>query len=283
MTKRKLAIPLAWQNFSEYHSQQLAIAIADEWDTTITFDTLDWDRFDLIMPFFPHKKIDCDKRKVIKIMWERHEFGHAAEASTVIAPSLAVWDRLKSSSHRFPRMIHLPWGINTEDFAPQPFPPLPLKVGWCGLPMLERKQYDKLKETIESIPGAEFVSNLCETKQGRTTGLYKMHEMEQYYAKIHIYACASLWEGFSYPILEASACGRPVVTFDVGIARDLAESHAGVTIVNSFEKMKEVVETIDYRTFGKQSAEAIRAYWSWNVMAPKWLEMLSDAYEYSVT
>jgi len=281
---KRLAILLAWDNFSEYHSQQLAIAIADEWDTTITYNILDWDEFDLVMPFFPHRQVDAKREKVIKLLWEPQEFGYGAEAGTVIASSSMVYDRLKESSHRFPRLIHLPWGINSIDFAPSLFPFVPpLKVGWCGLPMLERKQYDKLKETIEGIPGIEFLPNLTETTSGRTHGPYEMQDMGRYYAQIHIYACASIWEGFGFPILEASACGRPVVTFDVGCARDLKQSGAGIVIVDSFKEMKEAITTVDYHALGEQSAEAVRLHWAWDKMSPRWLEMLNDTYQYSIS
>lgn len=150
--------------------------------------------------------------------------------------------------------------------------------------MLERKQYDKLKEVVESIPGVEFKPNLTRTNGGRTHGPYEMQDMGQYYAQIHIYVCASIYEGFSFPILEASACGRPVVTFDVGCARDLKDSGAGIWIVQSFNEMRAAIdEGIDYRLQGERSAEAIRLHWAWDKMAPRWLEMLDDTYQYSIS
>lgn len=279
---KRLAILLAWDNFSEYHSEQLAEAIAHEWDTTITYEVLDWDDFDLVMPFFPHRQVKAKREKVIKLLWEPQEFGYGTTAGTVIAPSLAVWDRLGGSSHRFPRLIHLSWGINTSDFDARPFPAgCPLRVGWCGLPMLERKQYYKLKETVEGIPGVEFRPNLTRTSYGRTHGAYEMHEMGNYYEQIHIYACTSIYEGFGFPLLEASSCGRPVITFDVGCARDLEQSGASITIVDSFEEMKEVIEVMDFRTLGPQSVRAVQSHWSWDVMAERWLEMLREVLEYS--
>lgn len=41
-------------------------------------------------------------------------------------------------------------------------------------------------------------------------------EIAEYYAACDIYATATLWEGFDLPIVEAQACGKPVVAFALG-------------------------------------------------------------------
>jgi len=41
-------------------------------------------------------------------------------------------------------------------------------------------------------------------------------DMPLYYAACDVYATATLWEGFNLPLVEAQACGRPVVAFDTG-------------------------------------------------------------------
>ncbi|MCX5997093.1 MAG: glycosyltransferase family 4 protein [Chloroflexi bacterium] len=42
------------------------------------------------------------------------------------------------------------------------------------------------------------------------------HELPYYYSACDIYATATLWEGFNIPLIEAQACGKPVVAFDIG-------------------------------------------------------------------
>ncbi len=39
-------------------------------------------------------------------------------------------------------------------------------------------------------------------------------ELPYYYAACNVYATASLWEGFDLPVVEAQACGKPVVAFN---------------------------------------------------------------------
>jgi 1,2-diacylglycerol 3-alpha-glucosyltransferase len=41
-------------------------------------------------------------------------------------------------------------------------------------------------------------------------------ELPYYYAACDVYATASLLEGFNIPLVEAQACGKPVVAFDTG-------------------------------------------------------------------
>jgi len=41
-------------------------------------------------------------------------------------------------------------------------------------------------------------------------------DMPDYYAACDVYATATLWEGFNIPLIEAQACGKPVVAFKTG-------------------------------------------------------------------
>ena len=41
-------------------------------------------------------------------------------------------------------------------------------------------------------------------------------ELPYYYAACDLYASASIWEGFNLPLIEAQACGRPVIAFNIG-------------------------------------------------------------------
>jgi 1,2-diacylglycerol 3-alpha-glucosyltransferase len=41
-------------------------------------------------------------------------------------------------------------------------------------------------------------------------------ELPYYYAACDVYATATMWEGFNLPLVEAQACGKPVVAFNLG-------------------------------------------------------------------
>lgn len=55
----------------------------------------------------------------------------------------------------------------------------------------------------------------------RVDRLIPHEQMPDFYHGIDIYACASLHEGTPNPILEAMACGVPVITTDVGLVPEL--------------------------------------------------------------
>jgi 1,2-diacylglycerol 3-alpha-glucosyltransferase len=46
-------------------------------------------------------------------------------------------------------------------------------------------------------------------------GFVEDEELPYYYSTCDIYTTASLWEGFNMTVVEAQACGKPVVAFDL--------------------------------------------------------------------
>jgi len=280
--KRTLAIWMAWRHFADYYGAQLANAIADEYETTITYKSLGegYKGFDVVMSFYPQRHpIQCPPERLVKrwaAMFEvrRHKLG-----AVNIANSSILWDQLVKRDKQA-RLV--PWGASEVDFHPMPFPPGDvLRVGWAGAPHNRIKNFDKVKETIESIPGIEFVPacyRIAKSGNGMA-GDYPTAEMGDYYAGIHVLVCGSGQEGNCFPLLEASACGRPIVTFDVGIARDLKQTGAGITIVDRHDwtAMKRAVLAVDYEREGAASAEAVQRHWRWAQVRGRWLEALDAA------
>lgn len=71
------------------------------------------------------------------------------------------------------------------------------------------KYYEKLKKMSDnSVIFAGYVSD---------------DELPSYYAACDVYATASLWEGFNLPLVEAQACGKPVVAFDIGPHKEVVD------------------------------------------------------------
>jgi len=55
-------------------------------------------------------------------------------------------------------------------------------------------------------------------------GVVSEEELPYYYAACDVYATGSLWEGFNLPLVEAQACGKPVVAFNVGPHPEVLEN-----------------------------------------------------------
>lgn len=97
-------------------------------------------------------------------------------------------------------------------------------VGWAGhsrwggpeAPIEDFKGVTTiLRPAIEELLGEGFPIRLCIAD--RAEKLIPHHKMVNYYAKIDLYICASKIEGTPNPVLEAMACGVPVISTDVGI------------------------------------------------------------------
>ena len=289
--KKKLGILLHWENFSEYYCQELAKAVSNVYDSFITYDAShDFSNCDVALEFFPKGHFKSNKRNALRLFWEPHEYGELDPPIYLNAACcLRTFKELlrEEEARNYPKnTFYVPMGINTKHFFPQPFPNKEkLQIGWAGAATNLRKQFLELKKCIESIEGVEFIPNVMSYVSGKAVGpIEKTNQMGEYYKTIDVYTCSSLVEGFCLPLLEASACGRPIITFDVGITSELKEQGAGVIIVEDFEEMKkEIIKLRDNRyllpELGKKSSKAVVDNWSWEVVGHLWMDLFKKAEE----
>jgi glycosyltransferase involved in cell wall biosynthesis len=123
-------------------------------------------------------------------------------------------------------------GVDTSLFLPQNMerfastPPRPLVIGWSGNSTWMSGSTEDAKgfQTI-ILPALEILrrENVAVTfsPADRKERLIPHLEMPDYYASIDVLVCASKIEGTPNPVLEAMACGVPVVSTDVGIVPDV--------------------------------------------------------------
>lgn len=63
------------------------------------------------------------------------------------------------------------------------------------------------------------------------------HEfLPSYYAACDVYATSSLWESFNIPVIEAQACGKPVVAFDMGPHPEVINENGILVEIGNIEK-----------------------------------------------
>ena len=94
------------------------------------------------------------------------------------------------------------------------------------------------------------------------------NEMPEYYNKIDIYICTSEIEGTPNPVLEAMACGVPVISTNVGVVKDLFGKQQQDLILEkrTVECLKEKIVYLANNTdqFAKLSKENIISIKSWS-------------------
>jgi glycosyltransferase involved in cell wall biosynthesis len=100
--------------------------------------------------------------------------------------------------------------------------------------------------------------------------------MPAWYRDLDVYVCMSTVEGTPNPILEASACGIPWISTDVGIVGELRRDRLappGIVIertptalVSALERVLEMSET-GRNSLGARGRRAVEAGWDWSARA----------------
>jgi glycosyltransferase involved in cell wall biosynthesis len=212
-------------------------------------------------------------------------------------------------SHYSCPTIFLPEGIDTEFF--QPVKKVPIISTW--------KTKKNWKCTSERLPipslskkGNRYVTNLIVGWAGRRDDIKRMHLLEQldfkveiqsqhgkqffvertlnhmlrFYNAINVLVMTSLSECMPRVVLEACACGIPVVCTDVGSIRMILTPDWIVpvnpekTVVEEMNKKLYLLENRDLRQkVGTDNRQRVEKSLSWKVLSPYWDMAFSAAVE----
>ena len=99
---------------------------------------------------------------------------------------------------------------------------------------------------------------------------YMSHdEMPNFYNSLDLYVCASVNEGTPNPVLEAMACGVPVVSTDVGIVNEVFGNKQKHYILQNRSKeclkskIREIINNnVVLKTLSDENLESIKG-WTW--------------------
>jgi len=175
-------------------------------------------------------------------------------------------------------LVYTPNGVDIELFKPESEIQIdaPLRVGFSGNKKHDwRKGITEFIEPACDLPGIEL--KLAMPQDGHYVPLA---EMPRFYNKIDVYLCASRSEGFSLSVLEASACGRPVISTRVGGSEDLIEDGVNGFLVD--RNVQAIQEKLKYFLSNRQrvvemgsaNRETVDENWSWEKRAPAWIEFI---------
>lgn len=108
-------------------------------------------------------------------------------------------------------------------------------------------------------------------------------ELPCYYAACDIYTTASLWEGFNLPLVEAQACGKPVVAFNIGPHPEVVkDGETGFLVppgnVNALAEaiIKLLKDDRLRHEMGENAYRMVREKFSWNDITQKTLEVYEE-------
>jgi len=111
-------------------------------------------------------------------------------------------------------------------------------------------------------------------------GRVSEEELPSYYAASDIFVIPSLYEGFGLPILEAQACGSPVIGSDctaitetIGLGGVVAEPNNEISLKN--EMLRLIDDSLTYNELVKKSLENAERY-SWQSVIDRIDRILND-------
>ena len=173
-----------------------------------------------------------------------------------------------------PAVFHTPHGVDETVFTParekMHSPAGALVLGWAGSRSNhpgKRGLDDLLVPAVRDLAGVELRLAAREDKW-RT-----QQEMVEFYQGLDACICTSRVEGGPHSLLEASACGIPVISTRVGIAPELIRHGCnGLLIDRSIEAIQEAVTGLrdmpDIRlSMGAQARKAVEHGWTWDTQA----------------
>ncbi len=148
----------------------------------------------------------------------------------------------------------------------------PLVIGWVGNSMWSAEKEDFkglhsiLKPALEQLRSEGLELN--EVFADRAVEYTPLSQMPDYYARIDVLICASKIEGTPNPVLEAMACGVPVISTDVGIVPEAfgALQKSFMLADRSVASMTEAIRRLyqDRATLTELSRENLKAIVPWN-------------------
>lgn len=170
-------------------------------------------------------------------------------------------------------------GVDAELFQLVPPPPM-FAAMWCGnsaaVPGFDLKGISLLREACRRAEVPLRVLDLAEIRRP-----LPHEEMPAWYAEGSVYLCASESEGTPNPVLEAAACGRPVIMTDVGLAGKVVQEGVNGRIVprtvEAFAAALQDLRSWPYPVAIGAAARARAEAHDWRHKIPAWRELLRAA------
>ncbi len=158
-----------------------------------------------------------------------------------------------------------------------------LVVGWTGSLTNhpgKRGFFEFIKPVCNEIPEIELRVQCKEDDFVRDN-----NKMRKFYNSLDLYICASRSEGTPRPVLEAAACGIPVISTDVGIIPELIEQGInGIVVERSYQAIKErLLEFVENRDMlpgmGRAIRQKMEKEFDWNNLIYQWTDFFQYAME----
>jgi len=175
---------------------------------------------------------------------------------------------------------YTPNGVDTNLFVCKTHKPSKkFKAGFCA-----STKHDKSKGISKYIvPAAKKAGAIPKAAMKGASSHVDLVEMPEFYHGIDCYVCASVAEGFSLSMLEAAACGRPIVSTRVGGTHELLgdKDDKGIlcdrsvkSISRAISKMREDKEL--FERLSRNIRKHVVDNYQWSHVAKDWFRFLQQ-------
>lgn len=181
------------------------------------------------------------------------------------------------------RIIHTKYTCDLEKYFPENKKVNgKLVVGWTGSLTNhgnKRGFHDFIKPICDELPNVEL-----RTQTKEDNFVTDENQMREFYNSLDLYICASRTEGTPRPVIEAAACGVPIISTDVGIVPELIENNDNGWIVDrNYDAIKSKLDWLSNNReilpgAGRMIREKMEKDFNWECLIHQW----TDFFEYSL-
>jgi len=209
------------------------------------------------------------------------DLAYLNQFAAINVPSLILYNIF--NEYNLP-IFYTPHGVDHKIFIPHHdkthSPTGKLTIGWAG----SSTNHPGKRGLVDFIfPSLNELSGITLKIADRESEWRSQEVMVNFYQGIDAYICASRTEGGPHPLLEASACGIPIITTRVGIAPDLIELNKnGIIIDRSINAIRNAVillrDNRDLRIeMGKHARKIICEKWTWDTQVKFYIPFFDSA------